>query len=135
MRFPVRIMTLSALFAVLTALGAFIRIPFPLVPITLQTFFVFLSGTLLGSRAGALAQVLYVGMGLIGLPVFTGGGGSPVHSPSHLRLSAGLYRRGLDHRFHIRKVRGALLRPVPDGVPHWDRRDLHRWGICPLSES
>ncbi len=74
MRFPVRIMTLSALFAVLTALGAFIRIPFPLVPITLQTFFVFLSGTLLGSRAGALAQVLYVGMGLIGLPVFTGGG-------------------------------------------------------------
>lgn len=77
MRFPVRIMTLSALFAVLTALGAFIRIPFPLVPITLQTFFVFLSGTLLGSRAGALAQVLYVGMGLIGLPVFTGGGGVP----------------------------------------------------------
>ncbi len=75
MRFPVRIMTLSALFAVLTALGAFIRIPFPLVPITLQTFFVVLSGTLLGSRAGALAQVLYVGMGLIGLPVFTGGGG------------------------------------------------------------
>lgn len=80
MRFPVRIMTLSALFAVLTALGAFIRIPFPLVPITLQTFFVFLSGTLLGSRAGALAQVLYVGMGLIGLPVFTGGGGPSTFS-------------------------------------------------------
>ncbi len=75
MRFPVKTMTLTALFAVLTAVGAFIRIPFPLVPITLQTFFVFLSGTLLGSRSGALAQLLYVGMGLIGLPVFTGGGG------------------------------------------------------------
>ena len=75
MRFPVRTMILSALFAVLTAVGAFIRIPFPPVPFTLQTFFVFLSGTLLGSRTGALAQVLYVGMGLIGLPVFTGGGG------------------------------------------------------------
>jgi biotin transport system substrate-specific component len=75
MRFSVRIMTLAALFAVLTAVGAFIRIPFPLVPLTLQTFFVFLSGTILGSRAGALSQILYVGMGLIGLPVFTGGGG------------------------------------------------------------
>jgi biotin transport system substrate-specific component len=75
MRFPVKTMTLTALFAVLTAVGAFIRIPFPLVPITLQTFFVFLSGTLLGSRSGALAQLLYVGMGLIGLPLFTGGGG------------------------------------------------------------
>lgn len=75
MRFPARTMTLAALFAVLTAVGAFIRIPFPLVPMTLQTLFVFLSGALLGSRAGVLSQILYVGMGLIGLPVFTGGGG------------------------------------------------------------
>lgn len=75
MRIPVRTMTLAALFAVLTAVGAFIRIPFPLVPMTLQTFFVFLSGALLGSRAGALSQALYVGIGLIGIPVFTGGGG------------------------------------------------------------
>lgn len=75
MRFPARTMTLASLFAVLTAVGAFIRIPFPFVPMTLQTLFVFLSGALLGSRTGALSQVLYVGMGLIGLPVFTGGGG------------------------------------------------------------
>lgn len=75
MRFSARTMTLTALFAVLTAVGAFIRIPFPLVPMTLQTLFVFLSGAILGSKRGALSQVLYVGMGLIGLPVFTGGGG------------------------------------------------------------
>ena len=75
MRFPAKTMTLTALFAVLTAVGAFIRVPFPPVPITLQTLFVFLSWTLLGSRMGALSQILYVGMGLIGLPVFTGGGG------------------------------------------------------------
>ena len=75
MRFPAKTMTLTALFAVLTAVGAFIRVPFPPVPITLQTLFVFLSGTLLGSRMGALSQILSVGMGLIGLPVFTGGGG------------------------------------------------------------
>lgn len=75
MKIPVRTMTPAALFAVLTAVGAYIRIPFPLVPMTLQTLFVFLSGALLGSRAGALSQILYVGMGLVGLPVFTGGGG------------------------------------------------------------
>jgi biotin transport system substrate-specific component len=66
MKIPIRTMTLAALFAVLTAVGAFIRIPFPLVPMTLQTLFVYLSGTLLGSRGGALSQILYV---------FTGGGG------------------------------------------------------------
>ena len=75
MKIPIRTMTLAALFAVLTAVGAFIRIPFPLVPMTLQTLFVYLSGTLLGARGGALSQILYVGMGLVGLPVFTGGGG------------------------------------------------------------
>jgi biotin transport system substrate-specific component len=75
MKIHARTMTLAALFAVLTAVGAYIRIPFPLVPMTLQTLFVFLSGALLGPRAGALSQILYVGMGFLGLPVFTGGGG------------------------------------------------------------
>jgi biotin transport system substrate-specific component len=75
MKIPARTMTFAALFAVLTAVGAYIRIPFPLVPMTLQTLFVFLSGALLGSRGGALSQVLYVGMGFLGLPVFAGGGG------------------------------------------------------------
>ncbi|MFP4482801.1 MAG: biotin transporter BioY [Thermovirgaceae bacterium] len=75
MKIPVKTMTFAALFAVLTAVGAYIRIPFPLVPMTLQTLFVFMSGALLGSRGGALSQILYVGMGFVGLPVFAGGGG------------------------------------------------------------
>ncbi|MHC1609263.1 MAG: biotin transporter BioY [Candidatus Methanofastidiosia archaeon] len=62
-----------ALFATLTAIGAFIHIPLPLVPITLQTFFVLLSGLVLGKRLGALSQLCYVGMGAVGLPVFAGG--------------------------------------------------------------
>ena len=67
----------------LTAAGAFIRIPIPPVPITLQSFFVILSGILLGPRAGALSQVIYILVGLIGLPVFSGGGGiSYVMKPS-----------------------------------------------------
>lgn len=66
---------LSSLFAALTAVGAFIKIPTPLSSFTLQVFFVCMAGILLGAKWGALSQVVYVGLGLIGLPIFTGGGG------------------------------------------------------------
>lgn len=45
------------------------------VPITLQTFAVLLVGALLGSRRGALAVLLYLAVGVAGLPVFAGGSG------------------------------------------------------------
>jgi biotin transport system substrate-specific component len=45
------------------------------VPITLQTFGVMLAGIVLGARRGALAVLLYVVVGLAGLPVFSGGTG------------------------------------------------------------
>lgn len=64
-----------ALFAALTAVGAFIRIPFGVISFTLQTFFVVLSGVLLGKKYGTMAQALYVILGLIGIPIFTKGGG------------------------------------------------------------
>nr|WP_188389266.1 biotin transporter BioY [Priestia taiwanensis] len=63
------------MFASLTAIGAFIKIPTPIVPFTLQVMFVFLAGCLLGSRQGALSQIVYVGTGLVGFPVFVSGGG------------------------------------------------------------
>jgi len=66
---------LASLFAILTAVGALIRIPFPMVPLSLQTLMVILAGLVLGSRYGALSQVIYIMLGLMGLPVFTGGGG------------------------------------------------------------
>ena len=64
-----------ALFAALTAIGAFIKIPLPYVPFTLQVLFVFFAGSLLGSERGMQSQLVYVGIGLAGLPVFTQGGG------------------------------------------------------------
>ncbi|HOP08757.1 MAG TPA: biotin transporter BioY, partial [Candidatus Methanofastidiosa archaeon] len=70
-------LALTALFATLTAIGAFIQIPFIPVPLTLQTFFVLLSGMLLGARLGALSQIIYMMMGAIGLPVFAGGTSGP----------------------------------------------------------
>ena len=70
-----RIIGVSA-FVILTMLGAFVRIPLPFtpVPITLQTFFVLLSGLFLGQNLGGIAQLSYVLLGITGLPVFTGTG-------------------------------------------------------------
>lgn len=65
----------AALFAALTAVGAFIRVPFVPVSFTLQIFFVLFAGLLLGPKAAFASQILYLLMGLAGLPVFAGGGG------------------------------------------------------------
>ena len=70
-----RDMALVALFAALTAVGAFIRIPVPVVPFTLQFLFTNLAGLLLGAKRGAAAAGVYMAAGLIGVPVFTQGGG------------------------------------------------------------
>jgi biotin transport system substrate-specific component len=59
----------------LTVVGAQLRIPLPYVPITLQTFFVILSGMVLGPIYGAMSQIAYLLLGIAGLPVFSQGGG------------------------------------------------------------
>jgi len=66
---------LAGIFAALTAVGAFIKIPMAISSITLQFFFTALAGILLGANLGALSQLVYVLLGLIGLPIFTQGGG------------------------------------------------------------
>jgi biotin transport system substrate-specific component len=60
-------------FAALTALGAQVEIPHQPVPYTLQTFFVLLGAAFLGSRNGSFSQLLYLGIGMAGAPVFSGG--------------------------------------------------------------
>lgn len=70
----VRSMALIAMFAALIAVGAFLRIPGP-VPKTFQLFFTVLGALLLGSRGGSAAAGLYVLLGLVGVPLFTQGGG------------------------------------------------------------
>jgi biotin transport system substrate-specific component len=70
-------MAIVALFAVLVGVGAQIRIYLPLspVPMTLQTAMVLAAGLILGSRRAAISLFLYMILGLVGLPVFAGGGG------------------------------------------------------------
>ena len=62
------------IFTALIAVGAFIRIPVPVCPFTLQLLFTTLAGILLGSRRGG-AVLVYLALGLAGVPVFTEGGG------------------------------------------------------------
>ena len=65
----------TALLAALTAAGAFMRIPMGYSSVTLQYLFTAMAGLLLGRKWGALSQLIYVCLGLVGLPIFTMGGG------------------------------------------------------------
>lgn len=70
-RMSVRKMTYVALCAVLMAACSWITIP-SAVPFTLQTFAVFTACALLGGRLGLCAVCVYILLGAIGLPVFSG---------------------------------------------------------------
>lgn len=75
MRTNTRMLILAALFSALTAIGAFLKFPLGAMSVTLQFLFTAMAGVLLGARWGALSQAAYVVLGLVGLPIFTMGGG------------------------------------------------------------
>jgi biotin transport system substrate-specific component len=62
-------------FTLLTGIGAYMKVytPFTPVPFTAQVFFVLLSGAVLGSTYGGASQVMYVILGVVGVPWFAGG--------------------------------------------------------------
>ncbi len=77
---PLGIAAWTLCFSVLTAAGAHFAVPlgFTPVPMTWQTLFVLLSGGVLGPVGGAASQLLYLALGVSGVPVFAmGGGGWP----------------------------------------------------------
>ncbi len=67
--------TLVALMTALITVSAYIRIPLPITPVTLQCEMVILGALLWGRKISLCATVLYIAMGLLGLPMFSGGGG------------------------------------------------------------
>jgi biotin transport system substrate-specific component len=95
MRIKTKDMILSAMFTALMVVGAYIKIPLGVVDITFQPFFCAFAGIILGARLGALSQALYMLLGLVGLPVFSKGGGpSYIFTPSFgflLGFIAGAY--------------------------------------------
>ena len=65
----------AAMFAALMVVSAYIKIPIPTLPITLQVLIVVMSGLILKPPYALASQLVYMAMGLIGLPVFSNGGG------------------------------------------------------------
>lgn len=67
-----RNMALCALFAALLAVCAWLAVPVGDTVFTMQTFGVFLALGLLGGKRGTAAIFVYLVLGAVGLPVFTG---------------------------------------------------------------
>ena len=61
-----------AAMAALLAICSWITVPMPLVPFTLQTFAVFFALEFIGGRDGTVAFLVYVMLGAVGVPVFSG---------------------------------------------------------------
>lgn len=74
-RVGVKWIAITALFVALIAVGGFIRIPIGAVPMTLQTLMVLLASGIGGKRVGFLSVLIYLMLGLLGVPLFSAGGG------------------------------------------------------------
>lgn len=70
-KFQLKDLIYISLFAALMAIGAWISVP-GVVPFTLQTFVVFATAGLLGWKRGTIAVLVYILLGAIGIPVFSG---------------------------------------------------------------
>ncbi len=62
----------TALFTALMCMCSWLAVPSP-VPFTMQNFGVLLTAAVLGGRGAATAVLVYIGLGILGLPVFSGG--------------------------------------------------------------
>lgn len=86
MKLNLKDINVIALFTAVTVILAQISIPIPFspVPVTLSIFGVFLSSLILGTRNGILSQIVYILLGLVGVPVFAGfrGGLNVLLSPT-----------------------------------------------------
>jgi biotin transport system substrate-specific component len=71
---------LASLFSALLMAGAFIAVPIPGgPPVVIQNLFAVLAGLLLGPVDGGLSVLLFLAIGAIGFPVFSGGRGGLAH--------------------------------------------------------
>jgi len=104
-----------AFVTILTAVAAQISVPLPFtpVPFTFQPMVVLIGAAALGARLGAASQVLYLALGLAGLPVFAASsvlppgaarllgptGGYLMSYPLAAFVAGALAERGFDRRY------------------------------------
>ena len=89
----IRALVLALAGSALLALSAKIQVPIPPVPMTMQTLVVLIIGATYGWRLGGATMLLYIGEGMLGLPVFAN---TPpqVASPAYLLGPTGGYLVG-----------------------------------------
>ena len=94
-------MTVTAMFAAVTAVASWISVPLPFtpVPINLATLAVTLAGAVLGYKYGTISVLIYILLGAAGVPVFAG-------------FTRDHYWRPRDSDFHCRH----LLSDAADGL-------------------
>ena len=68
----VKDMTITAVMAALICIAGPLTIPMGPIPLSLATFAVYLAGAVLGKKYGTIAVGLYLLIGIIGVPVFSG---------------------------------------------------------------
>ncbi len=115
-RTDTRMLVCTALAAVLIAVTAWVTIPIGPIPFTLQTFGVFCALGLLGGKYGTASVLVYLGLGLIGLPVFSGftGGAGKLAGPTGGYL-VGFIAAGLVY-WGVTKLFGCGAVPVTAGM-------------------
>lgn len=113
-----RDMTYSALFAGVIAVSAFISIPTPLVPFTLQPFAITLCALVLSRKQALFAILIYVLSGLIGLPIFAGmsGGFQTVLKPTFGFIVGFIPMTFVISYFKEKKVMGLRLYSLLSGI-------------------
>ncbi len=76
-KMKIKDMALCALFAAVIAVFSQIAIPLGAIPFSMGIFAVMLCGVVLGSKRGVIAVLVYILIGAVGLPVFSGFRGGP----------------------------------------------------------
>ncbi|MBP5283418.1 MAG: biotin transporter BioY [Treponema sp.] len=110
-----------ALFAALICFGCFISIPVGLIPITFQNMFAIMSGVMLGDFSGAVSAAIFLVLGSLGLPVFSGvkGGLAVVLGPTGGFLAGYLA--------------GALIAGLIAGKPRLEEKNLSPKAVLKIS--
>ena len=107
----VKDMTLIAVFVAFITVCSFIRIPFGTIPFTLQTLGVFVTAGIIGARRGTVSIIVYILLGVIGVPVFGGKGG-----PGVLAGPTGGYITGFIFTALIIGVTADLIKKYNQGI-------------------
>ncbi len=106
-------MILIGIFTALMVVGAFISVPTPFgIKVTFQLFFAIMAGLILGAKRGGLSQLIYILLGLTGVPVFSEGGGIFYFAKATFGFLLGFILVSLIIGYYADRSKGYLSMPL-----------------------